>query len=189
MADLIDRDKLRLFPIRRDHYDKENGNEHFVFGIESVLEYVEQLPAVDAVPVVRCKNCKHRYGAPGQPNIDCYNMHEDDFCSYGERIPAYIEREALLKALGEEPKNWTESDRELQEVQDWREFRSMIKSVPAADVEPVRHGRWIERAKVKGQVYCSECATLEKSTDSNYKSRYCPHCGAKMDLEADHGEA
>lgn len=47
----------------------------------------------------------------------------------------------------------------------------------------VRRGRWIERVKEKGQVYCSECATIEKSTDSNYKSRCCPNCGAKMDLE------
>ena len=46
---------------------------------------------------------------------------------------------------------------------------------------PVRHGRWIDRPSTKGQVYCSECATIEKSTDSNYKSRRCPNCGAKMD--------
>lgn len=41
--------------------------------------------AVDAVPVVRCKGCKYRDGTPGQPNILCAQMHEDDFCSYGER--------------------------------------------------------------------------------------------------------
>lgn len=41
--------------------------------------------AVDAVPVVRCKDCKYRDGTPGQPNILCAQMHEDDFCSYGER--------------------------------------------------------------------------------------------------------
>ena len=39
----------------------------------------------DAVRVVRCKDCKHRDGAVGQPNILCYQMHDDDFCSYGER--------------------------------------------------------------------------------------------------------
>lgn len=40
--------------------------------------------AVDAVPVVRCKGCKYRDGTPGQPNILCAQMHEEDFCSYGE---------------------------------------------------------------------------------------------------------
>ena len=60
-----------------------------------------------------------------------------------------------------------------------------LMEIPPADVAPVRHGRWIDRPSTKGQVYCSECATIEKSTDSNYKSRRCPNCGAKMDGGAD----
>lgn len=43
-----------------------------------------KMATVDAVPVVRCKDCKYRDGTPGQPNILCAQMHEDDFCSYGE---------------------------------------------------------------------------------------------------------
>jgi hypothetical protein len=35
---------LQKFPIRKDHYDKEHGNEHFIYGVESVLEYAEYLP-------------------------------------------------------------------------------------------------------------------------------------------------
>jgi len=62
---LIRLDDLMKFPIRIDNYDKENGNEHFVLGIESVLEYAENLPTVDAVEVVHgewglrgdCSNC------------------------------------------------------------------------------------------------------------------------------------
>lgn len=50
---LIDADALMRFPIRLDHYDKENGNEHFVLGVESVLEYAENLPTIEARPVVR----------------------------------------------------------------------------------------------------------------------------------------
>jgi hypothetical protein len=38
---------LKQFPIRKDHYDKEHGNEHFIFGVESVLEYAEYLPTYD----------------------------------------------------------------------------------------------------------------------------------------------
>ena len=45
---------------------------------------LHDMPTVDAVPVVRCKDCKYRDGTPGQPNILCAQMHEDDFCSYGE---------------------------------------------------------------------------------------------------------
>ena len=32
---------LMEYPIRLDHYDKKHGNEHFVIGVESVLEYAE----------------------------------------------------------------------------------------------------------------------------------------------------
>lgn len=52
---------------------------------DTILDLVDSIPTVDAVPVVRCKDCKYRDGTPGQPNILCAQMHEDDFCSYGER--------------------------------------------------------------------------------------------------------
>ena len=51
MAEYIERGALMQFPIRRDHYDRKNGNEHFINGIESVLEYAENLPATDVAPV------------------------------------------------------------------------------------------------------------------------------------------
>lgn len=53
MAEYIEREAIRKFPIRKDRCDKEHANEHFIFGIESVLEYVENLPAADVAPVVR----------------------------------------------------------------------------------------------------------------------------------------
>lgn len=55
---LIDGDALKEFPIRANHCDKEHANEHFLNGIETVLEYAAQLPTVDAEVVVRCKDCR-----------------------------------------------------------------------------------------------------------------------------------
>lgn len=52
MAEYIKREEIMKFPIRKDHCDKERANENFIFGIESILEYVENLPADDVVPVV-----------------------------------------------------------------------------------------------------------------------------------------
>lgn len=52
MAEYIEREAIMEFPIRKDQCDKEHSNEHFIFGIESVLEYVENLPAADVAPVV-----------------------------------------------------------------------------------------------------------------------------------------
>lgn len=98
MARLIDADELNKFPIRLDHYDKEHGSESFVFGIESVLEYAECLPTVDAVPVTRCKDCKYWQKSNDDQRRDgmCeallhfhgaerYMTNEDFFCRYGER--------------------------------------------------------------------------------------------------------
>ena len=47
MSRLIDLEELLKFPIRIDHHDKVNGNEHFVLGIETVLEYAENLPTIE----------------------------------------------------------------------------------------------------------------------------------------------
>lgn len=51
---------------------------------DTILDLVDSIHTVDAVPVVHCKDCKHLYGTicvvcgllPRKP---------DDFCSYGER--------------------------------------------------------------------------------------------------------
>lgn len=75
----------------------------------------------------------------------------------------------------------------------------MIEDAPAADVAPVRHGRWID---IDGdpvpwdkyspscplrEAYCSECGEwLAGSDEYPVIGLYCPKCGAKMDLEADH---
>lgn len=66
-------------------FNRKNGNEHFIYGIESMQEWIRNQPVIDAVKVVRCKDCKYRDEIfPGQPNILCGQMKEDDFCSYGE---------------------------------------------------------------------------------------------------------
>lgn len=52
MAEFIKREELMKFPIRRNHYDKKHGDEHFINGIETVLEYAENLPAADVAQVV-----------------------------------------------------------------------------------------------------------------------------------------
>lgn len=93
---LIDADKLQDFPVRANRCDKEHANTHFINGIESVMEYAELLPTVDAVPVVRCKDCKWFADNNDGEWFGCWLFQTiqiipedapkpDDFCSYGER--------------------------------------------------------------------------------------------------------
>ena len=46
--DLISRADVLKYPIRLDHYDEVNGSREFVYGVESVIEYVESLPSAVA---------------------------------------------------------------------------------------------------------------------------------------------
>ena len=80
---LIDGDKLQEFPIRANRCDKEHANEHFINGIETVLEYAEQLPTVDAEVVVRCKDCVHCGFCGDATNLQVMGFY--GFCSRGER--------------------------------------------------------------------------------------------------------
>ena len=56
-----------------------------------------------------------------------------------------------------------------------------IGKTQAADVVPVRHGRWIEQEKYTfGTMYdCSICG--DRILDNGHSWNYCPNCGAKMD--------
>ena len=61
--------------------------------------------------------------------------------------------------------------------------------LPAADVEPVRYGKWrlVRRMAACGEYECSVCGRIETFGCFNKPENnpYC-HCGAKMELEDDH---
>lgn len=83
----------------------------------------------------------------------------------------YIEREAAQSAVWEED---NQTDMILA-----------ISSLPAADVAPVRHGRWIPSDYTGDYYYtCSECG-FERDIYLLDVGDYCPACGARMDKEAD----
>lgn len=55
----------------------------------------------------------------------------------------------------------------------------MIRSEPAAEVAPVVRGKWIHNDEW-WEFICIHC---HKAIGDTKKYQYCPHCGAKMDLE------
>lgn len=62
-----------------------------------------------------------------------------------------------------------------------RKALRVIENMPAADVQPIRHGRWFH-INNDGIIYCSECEN-EAYWDTDYGQQlfdYCPYCGAKM---------
>lgn len=67
-----------------------NGKSEWLNGyrdaLQAVLELITEAPTVDAVEVVRCKDCKWRNtkGCPYK-NFNAVERSDDDFCSDGER--------------------------------------------------------------------------------------------------------
>ena len=87
MGDLISRDRLL-----RDIYFQEGRYPE----THLMRMAIREQPAVDAVKVVRCKDCKHWKPIDEHiPHMECdvfcgayehgYPTNADDFCSYGER--------------------------------------------------------------------------------------------------------
>ena len=53
-------------------------------GIRKALRCIEQAPTVDAVPVVRCRECTE-FDETEHECSHWYGFRENDFCSYGKR--------------------------------------------------------------------------------------------------------
>ena len=97
----------------------------------------------------------------------------------------YIEREALIKACKKIIQiSWNETTAPVSWSHAYADFIDDIEEQPAADVAPVRHGRWLEvrEKRLFGEHYflCSNC---KSRNGLMIPFNYCPNCGAKMDGE------
>ena len=89
----------------------------------------------------------------------------------------YIEREAMKRALRNAHLHLDETGIVIE-----------IDDIPSADVQPVKHGKWVfykppddwikMHLSPKSFYVCDICGHIEDG-----KQNYCSHCGAKMDGE------
>ena len=95
----------------------------------------------------------------------------------------YIEREALMRKIKEIHCAECDSYHGVRCRACWvDDTLDYIDSEPAADVAPVRHGRW---EKQRGIYSCSECGMtcpydVQADVIEYWTCNYCPKCGAKM---------
>lgn len=87
----------------------------------------------------------------------------------------YIGREAAMDAI---QKAFSDQECDCEVMPD---VFGALQEIPAADVAPVRHGRWI----VTDVITCSECQHFTRSEFAG-RWNYCPNCGARMDKEDEH---
>ena len=80
----------------------------------------------------------------------------------------------------DKPETFSEYNQGWNDACDY--IRDMLEDMPAADVAPVKYGKWIKRdADGEAASQCSVCKYPVSTFWS--ESTHCPHCGAKMDLE------
>lgn len=74
---------------------------------------------------------------------------------------------------------------DFTEYTDYSNVIDMIDDAPTADVELVRHGRWIA-TNDENKKRCSECDVIHLIAQYPHgNANYCPKCGAKMDGDAE----
>jgi len=86
MTRLIDADALDYLT----HRECIGHGEYYDMEIVTKVR-IDNAPTIDAVEVVRCKDCKH-YDQAWDKRGACFNskgvfgiLNDDDYCSYGER--------------------------------------------------------------------------------------------------------
>ena len=97
----------------------------------------------------------------------------------------YIEREAAIHAITDTMENYStfSTERCACIIE-----RQKIKNLPAANVAPVRHGRWINPnwCNDVSAANCSECGAEAQHREYRGVQKYykvCPSCGALMDAK------
>lgn len=99
----------------------------------------------------------------------------------------YISRQAAVAAIHELKMSVCGYDNDALDVS---LIYEVLGEIPAADVQPIKRGRWFLRG---GNWCCSACnrktlLTLESNIGGckeygTVKTDYCPNCGAKMESE------
>ena len=177
-------------------YDSDpNGiRRTFLFNVGQIEEALRAAPAVD---VEKMSDGYHTFEdlyeqrlilsaalAKNNPHAWKSKRHEDGSVPFGGGwfIMGFDTDEGCY-TYHYELKDWDLFQcKELDKGKPWdghtsKDVRRLL-SIPAADVAPVRHGRWKRCGKNLGE--CSECGEIVA-----IRNNYCPNCGAKMDENTD----
>lgn len=97
-------------------------------------------------------------------------------------MPRYIDAELFSKNLMMQVYLAEDEDFTKAFVRGMELVKKAEEETPTADVQEVKHGRWLFGRFGCG--WCSECGECGLDTSElDAAGNYCPNCGAKMDLE------
>lgn len=93
----------------------------------------------------------------------------------------YISRCDIMKKLTAAEAQKAVREMDGGEAYNW--ILELVNFAPAADVEPVRHERWIVEGEFRICPVCEAEINIKNSLGAVNHKNYCPNCGSKMDLE------
>lgn len=111
-------------------------------------------------------------------------------------MPRYIDADVLCNVLKKSAADeWNKRALAGTWSYAYQDMIDTIENEPSADVELVRHGRWIEcdykklehgflETYPKAGLCCSVCRARFEKKKMTYK-QYCPNCGSRMNGGAD----
>lgn len=63
------------------------------------------------------------------------------------------------------------------DIRYWEQLKLIVADCPTADVQEVRHGRWVQ----DGTGYHAKCSVCGEIVYRGWYYSFCPNCGAQMD--------
>lgn len=179
---LIDVDKVGLTDFETVMCDGD-----FKEAFKLLCEKLDDTPTVDAVEVVRCKDCKyseHWYRDKARCflwNEDGIEIFEDGYCNYGRRkeMPNMMIFPETVEEFMEQYKI-VDSEEVYTNRAELVPISRMKQWFEHTDTKPVKHSRWVRDGFGSR---CSACGLYAYRGDDGepWESPYCPICGAKMD--------
>ena len=199
MAEYLEREvamTMQVLPKRYRKFQTDNLDDAYEQGWMDALDNLKNSPAVD---VEKISDGYHTFAdlyeqrlilsaalAKNNPHAWKSKRHEDGSVPFGGGwfIMGFDTDEGCY-TYHYELKDWDLFQcKELDKGKPWdghtsKDVRRLL-SIPAADVAPVRHGRWGTHSDRPDSLICSVCKCgfdMWKHDPRNY----CPNCGAKMD--------
>jgi DNA-directed RNA polymerase subunit RPC12/RpoP len=86
-----------------------------------------------------------------------------------------------LEELGRQGGEWAINEFEYKGLT----IRQWADKITAGEYQPVKHGHWIEREYLDGDIYyecsvCNEAFAFDEGTPEDNNYLFCPNCSAKM---------
>lgn len=190
---LIDADALLEDGIRVSYAYNNDGIILIPMG--EARRSIKNAPTIDAVPVVRCKECRFR----GNP-LNCLMCNEEDYYDEDDGFDYIVRDETVDEGYCQKGERGTKMSNLISREALMEYARNHIGHTidcndiarfPAIDAEPVRHGHWVKCQGKSNIWYCSECGEKinYKQNRRTYnipkvpvwqKNKRCRCCGAKM---------